>query len=252
MKKEGIQTRNRKLSSKSKKKKGSISSSASASAGCHLGSFLDVMSMGAGSALDKAAAAAAAAAAAGFPSFAAAAAVASAAGASSAMSHYAVYAGNGQMHHPAHHHPHMNHSAAQMGGFHHHGSPSGPPPGSMAIHHSMGGISSSALGLGSTFNSMVRYHLSIIYRRAVTLFPVIFPLTFYGSIQTQLNKMIVGHLIFSFTAASDRDKAISSIGLNTVTVPNRTEINRFSFIFILGFLADRFQHLNAAEDVKKE
>lgn len=138
-----------------------MSSSASASAGCHLGSFQDVMSMGAGSALDKAAAAAAAAAAAGFPSFAAAAAVASAAGASSAMSHYAVYAGNGQMHHSAHHHPHhagLNHSAAaQMGGFHHHGSPSGPPPGSMAIHHSMGGISSSALGLGSTFNSMVRY-----------------------------------------------------------------------------------------------
>lgn len=161
MKKEGIQTRNRKLSSKSKKKKGSMSSSASASAGCHLGSFQDVMSMGAGSALDKAAAAAAAAAAAGFPSFAAAAAVASAAGASSAMSHYAVYAGNGQMHHSAHHHPHhagLNHSAAaQMGGFHHHGSPSGPPPGSMAIHHSMGGISSSALGLGSTFNSMASW-----------------------------------------------------------------------------------------------
>merc|ERR1740128_513269 len=74
MKKEGIQTRNRKLSSKSKKKKGCLG-------------FQDVMGP-----LDKAAAAAAAAA--GFPSFAAAAG--SNLGAS--MSHY-VY-GNGQMHHP--------------------------------------------------------------------------------------------------------------------------------------------------------
>ena len=126
MKKEGIQTRNRKLSSKSKKKKGCLG-------------FQDVIGP-----LDKAAAAAAAAAA-GFPSFAATAG--SNLGAS--MSHY-VY--NGQMH------PHG--SSMGAGGF----VTAGPPPSMHHPMTSMGGLgltsSSQALGLGSTFglaasNSMV-------------------------------------------------------------------------------------------------
>ena len=135
MKKEGIQTRNRKLSSKSKKKKGCLG-------------FQDVMGP-----LDKAAAAAAAAAA-GFPGFA------SAAGSNlgvSSMSHY-VY--NGQMHAHAHPHPHAHPHATSMGagGFVTAG-------GAASMHHhsamaSMGGLGSSALGLGSSFglaasNSMV-------------------------------------------------------------------------------------------------
>ena len=129
MKKEGIQTRNRKLSSKSKKKKGCLG-------------FQDVIGP-----LDKAAAAAAAAAA-GFPSFASA----GSAGLGASMSHY-VY--NGQMH--AHgtsmgaggfaSAPSMHHPMSSMGG--------------LGL-----GSSSSALGLGSTFglaasNSMVSHPIPL-------------------------------------------------------------------------------------------
>ena len=142
MKKEGIQTRNRKLSSKSKKKKGCLG-------------FQDVIGP-----LDKAAAAAAAAAA-GFPGFASAAS--SAAGLGASMSHY-VY--NGQMH-PAH-----SGSMTGPGGFH-----TSPP---VSMHHPMSSMSglaglgsnASALGLGSTFglaasNSMVRHAPDFIPRTFV-------------------------------------------------------------------------------------